>query len=264
MRWLVLCLTVIWSTTLWASHSYGELDLCTLYPERMPPGMPLSQLPQSNSQGAKLTQQYCTQCHNLPGPGRHTAEEWLVVMETMNLLMDVASRFGGLLGKVEAPSTEERKILERYLVTNALQPFNGRSGNLAGRSFEQYCANCHALPAPSQHSTHEWPQVIKRMQRNMDVMKHEPLSPEVLLQIQRYLQQYAGDGTDDYSKPITTAPVEVGNHEVDTPSIGLANWKSWLALGPFLLLAVAGLIRWWRSSRKSEIATTNARLTGTS
>ncbi|MBC8284559.1 MAG: cytochrome C [Nitrospinae bacterium] len=41
-------------------------------------------VPEPESPGAKLYLEKCTQCHGLPGPKRHTAEQWdhlLVMME---------------------------------------------------------------------------------------------------------------------------------------------------------------------------------------
>lgn len=260
-------LSIFCSTTLWAGHSYGGLDLCTLYPERMPPGLPLSQLPQPTSQGAKLAQQYCQQCHKLPGPGRHTVDEWPAVMERMNLLMDVASQFGGLMGKIQAPSAEESAILQSYLESNALQALavKGRTNELAGRSFTQHCGSCHALPDPTQHNAGEWPQVIQRMQRNMQVMKHEPLMPEVWLQIQAYLQANAEHWRqDDRVSPLFTADIEAGKTVDNTdrePDLGLARWQSWVALGPFLLFTGSGAFRWWRSSNRNRRSNANSEVT---
>lgn len=50
-----------------AGHDWGGMDLCALYPEKMPPGMPVEQLPQPDHPGALLMQRYCAQCHYLPG-----------------------------------------------------------------------------------------------------------------------------------------------------------------------------------------------------
>ena len=46
--------------------------------DMLPPMNP-DQLPDPDSKGARLLQQFCTQCHNLPGPGMHTAAEWPAV-----------------------------------------------------------------------------------------------------------------------------------------------------------------------------------------
>ena len=46
---------------------------------RLPPGIKPEALPDPGSPGAKFLNSYCTQCHNLPSPLMHTAEEWPVV-----------------------------------------------------------------------------------------------------------------------------------------------------------------------------------------
>lgn len=57
----------------------------------LPPEIDPALLPDSQSQGALLLVRYCSQCHNLPGPGSHTAEEWPAVEERMNLRMQMMS-----------------------------------------------------------------------------------------------------------------------------------------------------------------------------
>ncbi|MCW9023308.1 MAG: hypothetical protein OQK73_01380 [Gammaproteobacteria bacterium] len=261
MKWVTFIVFIFWSPLNWASHSFGGIDLCALYPERMPPGLPVSQLPLPDSQGAQLTQEYCTQCHNLPGPGRHTVAEWPDVMERMNMLMDISSRFGGLLGKLKTPSNEEKIIIETYLLANALKPFIGQPDKISGRSFGQHCSNCHALPDPAQHSEQEWPQVIKRMQHNMSVMKYEPISAEVLLQIQRYLQLNSNVIQQEHI--VKSGRQEFRSYVIEENSYhGFSHLGSWFALGPFFLLALAGVIRWWSTQKKYKTLTERTITTG--
>ncbi|WP_078484992.1 hypothetical protein [Solemya pervernicosa gill symbiont] len=189
MRWLLLLFTLLTAGQAVAGHDWGGMDLCTLYPEKMPPGMSIEQLPQSDHPGALLMQRYCAQCHNLPGPGRHTAVEWPQVLERMDTLMEVSSRFGALLGRVEVPTQGESLQIQAYLNTNALQPMRHFSGGFREKSYQQHCSGCHALPDPAQHSADEWPMVMARMARNREVMKRAPLSPETQLTILAYLQQ---------------------------------------------------------------------------
>ena len=40
-------------------------------------------LPDSESPGAKLVENYCTQCHSLPDPMRHSDSEWPGVVDRM-------------------------------------------------------------------------------------------------------------------------------------------------------------------------------------
>ena len=236
---------MFWCVTAVASHSYGGLDLCTLYPEVMPPGMQPRDLPQSESQGAILLQTYCSQCHALPGPGRHTADEWHVVLDRMNLLMDVTSRFGGLMVKVKVPGSGDVELLRAYLTGNALQAMQDEPAGMGAAAFTSHCGSCHALPDAGQHSLKEWPAVLKRMQRNMTVMRYSPPSREHMLQIQYFLEQNLQTGPD--TVPDGAAPVLSGiTGDSGFNASDVFDSGRWMALGPFLLLVFVGLARWWQ------------------
>jgi hypothetical protein len=43
---------------------------------RIQHGIDPAQLPDRDSEGSRLLIKYCTQCHGLPDPGRHSAAEW--------------------------------------------------------------------------------------------------------------------------------------------------------------------------------------------
>jgi hypothetical protein len=103
------------SSPVGASHPQAEIDLCEVYKDRLPPGLTLALLPDATAQGALLLSQYCTQCHNLPGPDRHTAAEWSEVSSKMFLLMEVSNRFGGWMGHVEVLSSQQQETLLGYL-----------------------------------------------------------------------------------------------------------------------------------------------------
>ncbi|MBL3618383.1 MAG: hypothetical protein JMN26_11690 [gamma proteobacterium endosymbiont of Lamellibrachia anaximandri] len=102
-----------------ASHPTAGIDLCEVHKDKLPPGLTAESLPDPQSPGAALLHQYCTQCHNLPGPDRHTAAEWRKVTAKMFLLMDVSHRFGGLMGHVEIMQREQQARLLAYLESNA-------------------------------------------------------------------------------------------------------------------------------------------------
>lgn len=102
-----------------ASHTWTDIDLCEVYKDKLPPGLTAESLPEAHSQGAVLLNQYCTQCHNLPGPDRHSAAEWRGVASKMFMLMDVSNRFGGLMGKVETMRSQDQEILLAYLERHA-------------------------------------------------------------------------------------------------------------------------------------------------
>ncbi len=195
-----------------------------------------------------LLQNYCTQCHELPGPGRHTAEEWPQVLERMLVIMDVSDRFGGLLGNVKTPSRNEREQLRSYLVLHALKPLVQIPQGAGAIAFENHCSACHALPDPAQYDV-DWSDLIKRMQRNMQVMKYSPPSADSMMQIQFYLQN------NEAVEPSHVSASEYsGNHlklNMTGDSVSFNDRKlsagSWLSLGVFFLLACIGLLRWWNS-----------------
>jgi cytochrome c5 len=236
------------SSSVFASHSFGGLDLCALYPEVMPPGLRPDQLPDAGGPGAILMQGYCTQCHALPGPGRHSAEEWPQVLDRMLVLMDVADRFGGLLGNVKTPASGERDQLRSYLVSHALKPMTGTPQGVGASAFENHCSGCHALPDPAQYNHVDWPGQIKRMQGHMVVMKYSPPSADTMMQIQLYLQKH--------NLPVATNPVAVSDHLAPTATGDAVSFYnrsfslgSWLALGPFFLFVAIGLVRWRKNYR---------------
>jgi mono/diheme cytochrome c family protein len=242
---LLTLVLLMGSSSVMASHSYGGLDLCALYPEVMPPGLMPDQLPDAGGPGAVLMQGYCTQCHALPGPGRHSAEEWPHVLDRMLVLMDVADRFGGLLGDVKTPASDERDQLRNYLELHALKPMAGAPQGLGASAFESHCSACHILPDPGQHSLEEWPAVLKRMQHNMSVMKYAPPSRELMVQIQYFLQQDLQAGFDP--APAGTAPALSGTTgDSGFNARNVFDSGRWMALGPFLLLVFVGLARWWQ------------------
>ena len=253
MRMGVLFVTLILSGSVAAAHSYGGMDLCTTYPEKMPPGViDATQLPNSSSAGVALMQRYCEQCHYLPGPGRHTAAEWPGLLKQMNLLMDVSNRFGNLMGRVVTPTESEREIIEDYLINNALIPLEPVPEAIKGHAYERHCGSCHALPDPKQHTAEEWPQVVQRMLRSMTVMKYRPPDEAELKAIEDYLlsdiagrrpsTESAGT-TPTQSKPSKSA-------KAVSPITGSGRGGQIMALGPFALLALIGLWRWFFNRTK--------------
>lgn len=243
------CLLLLLNSSMsFASHSFGGLDMCALYPEIMPPGLKPEQLPDASGQGAVLMQQYCTQCHALPGPGRHTAEEWPMVLDHMFKIMDVADKFSGLLGNVKTPSMYEREQLRSYLDIYALKSMAIKPQGAGASAFESHCRACHVLPDPAQYKQAAWPGLIKRMQHNMEVMKYTPPSSDVLMQIQLYIQNASDTLQADTitESDYLTLNINSGTIEWQDRSI---NSASWLALGPFFVLVIIGLIRWRNNHR---------------
>ncbi|MCK5002444.1 MAG: hypothetical protein KAS57_05440 [Gammaproteobacteria bacterium] len=248
----LLLIFILNSSSVFASHSFAGMDMCAVYPEVMPPGLEPALLPDAGGQGSLMMEEYCTQCHAMPGPGRHTAEEWPQVLERMLVLMDVADRFGGLLGNVKTPSSGEREQLRDYLNLYALKPVTTKPQGVGANAFENYCGDCHALPDMSQYNHFDQSSLIKRMQRNMEVMKYSPPSSDSMMQIQLYLQENTG------AVAVSNAAVDEWltvkkNIDVDGSYNKSFSFGSWLALAPFFVLVFIGLLRWWSNHQKTRV-----------
>lgn len=139
----------------------------------LPPGIKPEDLPDPESPGAKVAATYCTQCHNLPSPWMHSAEDWPRIAGRMiarERMMEGGPRMMGIM----APSSQEEEVLLRYLKTHAMKalvPGTVPSPDSPNASlFQQACSRCHALPDPKLHTAAEWPGVVERMRKNMEVM----------------------------------------------------------------------------------------------
>jgi len=160
----------------------------------LPPGIDPALLPEPDSSGAHLLRQFCTQCHNLPSPGLHTASEWPQVVDRMNMRMQM---MGGMMG-VMAPDPVQLKILLGYLQRHAQKPIDAASypdlDTPAGRAFSTTCMQCHALPDPKQHSAQEWPSVVARMRGNMAAMGKTVPDEKTASEIIDFLQRHSAAG----------------------------------------------------------------------
>ncbi|MHB8744103.1 MAG: hypothetical protein ACYC9L_13365 [Sulfuricaulis sp.] len=164
---------------------------------QLPPGIDPKLLPDPGSRGARLLERYCTQCHNLPGPGMHTAAEWPDVVSRMNGRMQMMS--GGMMGggmmEVSAPTAPELSTLIEYLQQHAQQPIDVTQypdlSTPAGKVFHTVCTQCHALPDPMQHTAIEWPAVVARMKKNMSIMSKEIPDDTATQAITGFLQRHA-------------------------------------------------------------------------
>ncbi|QXP89196.1 hypothetical protein [Methylococcus capsulatus] len=162
----------------------------------LPPGIDPALLPEPHSAGAMVLQDYCTQCHNLPGPGMHTAAEWPRVLGRMNMRMQMmgGGMMGGMMG-VMAPSRAELEILLAYLQKHAQQPINAAAypdlGMQAGQAFSATCQQCHTLPDPRQHSAQEWPAVVERMRGHEAAMGKIVPDKTTTAEIIDFLRQHA-------------------------------------------------------------------------
>jgi len=167
-----------------------------------PPGIKPEDLPDPNSEGAKLTVKYCTQCHNLPSPLMHAADEWPGIAGRMFHRMAMMVEMGGkgmtgMMGmmNMKAPSTKEQDVMLAYLKKHSLmsiQPDAIPSPRTEGALlFAATCARCHVLPDPKQHTAQEWPQVVARMRKNMATMRKTVPDAATFRTITAFLQDAA-------------------------------------------------------------------------
>ena len=161
----------------------------------LPPGVDPALLPESQSQGALLLARYCSQCHNLPGPGTHTAEEWPAVVERMNLRMQMMSGPDMMGMMIDSPDESELQVILRYLQEHAQKPIDKAQyddlDTSAGRAFQSTCSLCHALPDPQQHTAEEWPAVVVRMRQNMVTQGKTVPNEATIGEIVGFLQRHA-------------------------------------------------------------------------
>ena len=169
-------------------------DMGRMFKSRMPPGINPEQLPEPESAGARLLGRYCSQCHGVPGPGIHTADEWPVVVARMNRRMQMMSG-GRMMMSIEAPDDRELKILMTYLEKNSQQTIDASklagANTPNGKAFKKICSQCHALPDPAQHTGSEWPAVVRRMRVNMSTLGKELPDQATTDMILNFLQEHA-------------------------------------------------------------------------
>jgi cytochrome c2 len=240
---LILCLLLaLVQSEARASHDWGGIDVCRAYRDTAPPGIDPVSLPEPQGHGAQMLTRYCTQCHALTGPGRHTTEEWSAVLERMHMLMDVSRRFRGMMGTIALPDAEEMRVLGAYLSAHALQPMRGTPQGEGAQAFTTVCAACHTLPDPRQYRAAEWPAVVQQMQLKADIMGRASVfetlaSDEVLA----YLKRHASDGVS-IDPAMGDARGAVTTSTMRAPRYGLER-LIWLI--PFFAAAGVGLWRWW-------------------
>lgn len=185
----------------WAESPHGPLL------ERiLPPTFGLDKLPEPRSRGARLTVQYCVQCHNLPNPAMHHAEKWPTIVERMVLRMEGRGNYGQLMfdmmAGVKAPSAEETGALVAYLRRHSQKPLDPKkvpeAFTAAGAPFRLACNQCHVLPDPKRYTAAQWRVVVARMEENMQwmnrVVGNEPVAGEPQLRVEEinaFLAKYA-------------------------------------------------------------------------
>ncbi|MFN2645050.1 MAG: cytochrome c [Burkholderiales bacterium] len=185
----------------WAESPHGPLL------ERiLPPTFDPADLPEGDSDGAKLAVRYCVQCHNLPNPAMHDEAKWPGIVERMVQRMEGRGNLGrvmsDMMAGVHAPPADEQRALVAYLRRHAQKPLDARRYpdlyRPEGEAFRLACSQCHVLPDPERHSAAEWPSVVARMQENMAWMNRvvgtKPIAGEPQLRVEEinaFLQRHA-------------------------------------------------------------------------
>lgn len=157
----------------------------------LPPGVKPENLPDPASRGAQLLSHYCTQCHDLPNPAMHTADEWPAITNRMFSRMSMMS---GMMG-IENPSSEEQLLIVSYLKAHSLKSISpGMLPSPESKGaimFKETCSQCHALPDPLLYTAQEWGAVVERMRGNMQAMGKRVITEQEKTEIVAYLSSHA-------------------------------------------------------------------------
>lgn len=161
-------------------------------------------LPEPGARGAALLQAYCVQCHWMPAPQMHAAQEWPILLRRMYMRAGaLRERMGGPftdgtmgeilmsgMSTVEVPSASDQDSLLAYLTRNALPtaPDSEIGEGAEARLFVERCSVCHEIPSPAAHTPGEWALVVGRMQGNMVWNGVRPLDESELGRIVGFLQ----------------------------------------------------------------------------
>jgi cytochrome c2 len=187
----------------WTGTAHGPM-LERILPKTITP----AQLPEPQSQGARLVARYCVQCHHLPNPPMHTAARWKTIVERMVWRMRGDGNLGAvmkdLMDGVQAPADEDAAMITAYLQRygqKEMDPGHPALHTEAGETYALACTQCHALPDPQRHTASEWPAVVQRMRGYMrwaNTVTGDPdlrTTPELnTADIVRLLQRYARPG----------------------------------------------------------------------
>ena len=161
----------------------------------LPPGITPQDLPEPESRGATLLSTYCSQCHNLPSPRMHTAEDWPRVAGRMLMRERMMAGMRGMMMRVKAPTPQDEEALLQYLKAHAMQALSPTAvpapDSPGAALFQQTCAQCHALPEPKQHTALEWTAVVKRMRENMKNMGRREITDQEARDITASLERHS-------------------------------------------------------------------------
>lgn len=168
-----------------------------------------SELPESGSHAVALLEAYCVQCHWIPSPQMHSAEEWPILMRRMEMRSrSLRNRMRGpmserIMGEMMmagmghsiVPSDAEQDTLVDYLQRNALPVVEPESlGDSEGAAlYVELCSRCHQTPNPRAHSLDDWrSQVLPRMQSNTARLGLERMTEQEQRRILEFLGEQLG------------------------------------------------------------------------
>jgi cytochrome c5 len=164
----------------------------------IPKGMIAEDLPDANTRGATVLTLYCAQCHDLPTPYMHTADEWPAILQRMSQHTQETRSGGGMMAHVMMPSKKDWETLKGYLNSHALTPIVATDfsdlDSPDGQSFMHACSQCHAAPSPASHNRKQWPRIVLRMKSNMMAAHVETPDADTLTRIIDYLQSHSSAG----------------------------------------------------------------------
>lgn len=80
-----------------------------------------AELPDPNSDGAKLVTEFCVQCHDLPSPKQHNASGWPPTVDRMYNRMNLMSGSNYPM-QIKVPTSVELGRLTAYLQAHAIDP----------------------------------------------------------------------------------------------------------------------------------------------
>ncbi|MGH8765714.1 MAG: hypothetical protein ACRET8_08350 [Burkholderiales bacterium] len=190
------CLLLLLSFAAAAEKPWKDSPHGMLLERIIPPGFTPEMLPEPRSAGARLTLRYCTQCHNLANPAMHDAVRWPSVVHRMVPRMEGKGNMGKLMAEmmagVEAPGPGDTQRIVDYLVKHAQKALDPERvpevNSPAGESFRLACSQCHVLPDPRRYRARQWPAVVERMHRYMELTNRavasQPMPGEPQLRIE--------------------------------------------------------------------------------
>jgi cytochrome c2 len=165
-----------------------------MMPDLVPPGVRPEDLPDPNSQGARLLVYYCTQCHNLPSPSMHTAEEWPAVVDRMLGRMSRVSGMGQMM-TINIPLPVEQQEMVAYLKAHSLKSISPgmlpSPGSQGATLFKERCSQCHSLPDPKLHTADQWPAIVEKMRPYMRSMGKKVVTGDEEKEISSYLESHS-------------------------------------------------------------------------